>query len=219
MTLLVNRIANDSESGPPILQYGFKVESNNSNWIHLKAPDGLAASYTLTLPSNNGTLISTASTGSVSQTMLAAGVAGNGPIFEAHASADQAVSVNTWTLVVLNTVVADSSSRFNNTAATVNGIPAYSFMPNVAGWYLVSARIRAAGTLSLLELYKNGTVYTRITEYGAGGGTSHTGTCIVYLNGTTDYISLYAYTNTSPLQTAGNGALYGCRMSAVLIRR
>lgn len=219
MSLQVNRITNDSNSGPPILEYGFKLESNNTNWIHLKAPDGLATSYTLTLPSNNGTLVSTESAGSVSQSMLASGVAGTGPLFEAFATADQTVTASTWTLVVLNTVVVDSSSRFNNTGATVNGIPAYAYMPNVAGWYLVSARIRSAGSISVLELYKNGTVYTRITEYGAGGGVSHTGTCIIYLNGTTDYISLYAYTNTSPLQTAGNGALYGCRMSAVLIRR
>ena len=81
MTLLVNRIANDSESGPPILQYGFKVESNNSNWIHLKAPDGLAASYTLTLPSSGSTLVALDADGTIKQT--------NAPYFCAEHSATE----------------------------------------------------------------------------------------------------------------------------------
>lgn len=81
MTLAVNRITNDTESGPPILQYGFKVESNNSNWVHLKAPDGLAANYTLTLPSSGSTLVALDADGTIKHT--------NAPYFCAEHSATE----------------------------------------------------------------------------------------------------------------------------------
>lgn len=90
MTLAVNRITNDTESGPPILQYGFKVESNNSNWVHLKAPDGLAANYTLTLPSHGNEFL-VAPTGSVPVLLNADGTIKNtnAPYFCAEHSATE----------------------------------------------------------------------------------------------------------------------------------
>jgi len=42
-------------SGPVLSQNGFEVKSSNSNAVVLAAPAALAASYTITLPPNDGT--------------------------------------------------------------------------------------------------------------------------------------------------------------------
>jgi hypothetical protein len=71
----------------------------------------------------------------------------NTPAFEAYLGTDggQAVSDNTSTTVEIETEVYDEGGCYNNTGSTVtlNGIsvPAYTFLPNVAGKYFVYAGI------------------------------------------------------------------------------
>ena len=65
------------------------------------------------------------------------------PAFKVHASSNTSCANATNTVLALNTEVLDSDGCFNNTSGTVtlNGVsvPAYSFGPNVAGYYWVSA--------------------------------------------------------------------------------
>jgi hypothetical protein len=130
---------------------------------------------------------------SIPQAALAAGVAGNGPAFSAYPSAAQSVANNTFTIINGNVELFDTASCYNNTGSTVGGIPAYSFLPNVAGYYQVNAAwftgTSANGVTS--GIYKNGAIYQQTTVQFYAGGQVLGVNCLVYLNGSSDYIGFY----------------------------
>jgi hypothetical protein len=104
-------------------------------------------------------------------------------------------------LVAFDTISIDTTSRFNATAATVGGIPAYSFLPLVAGYYQISNVVTfenlSTGVCPLtLALLKNGVLYKRGVQNQGFTGNSIIQTAsmsaLVYLNGTTDYIQIFA---------------------------
>jgi hypothetical protein len=141
----------------------------------------------------------------ITQPELAAGVAGNGPAFRVYLGTVQTLSNATDTKVNLSTEIFDTASCFNNTGATVGGIPAYAFLPNVAGYYQFNANIYATATVALsynfIQIWKNGSQDSAVI-YGPYSGTSQIGSvsALIYLNGTTDYVELYS-------QISGTGTL------------
>ena len=146
------------------------------------------------------------------------------PAFRAYLSANQTVTNGVDTLVTLNIKAFDTASRFNNTGATVDGIPAYAFMPNVAGYYQFNVTAGASATSSLSYNYsqvrKNGVADT-VAIYGPYLGTANYGalSTLTYLNGTTDYIQLYVVIGgTGTLTVVGNSPSLGTYMSGVLVR-
>jgi hypothetical protein len=70
------------------------IAGDTSGTITLAAP-AVAGSTTLTLPATSGTMLTTASTGVVTQAMLSTNVAGNGPAFSATPSTTQSVTTAT----------------------------------------------------------------------------------------------------------------------------
>ena len=138
------------------------------------------------------------SDGKVPQAALAANVASNGPAFSAYQSSAQTLSSATATLIQLQTEEFDTAACFNNTGSTVGGIPAYSFLPTVAGYYQISGgvAVSAVATSAILYIYKNGAP-DKIVFYSTPSSVSAaSGSALVYLNGSTDYIRLYAYLTT-----------------------
>jgi len=133
------------------------------------------------------------------------GIFGNIPAFCALLSgSSQSVSTGTSVTLAANSIEYDTASRYNNTGSTVNGIPAYSYMPNVAGYYQFNAEINITGTgLSQVNITfnKNGSEHKRGL---ALAGTSLSQYCspasaVIYMNGTTDYVSVGVYAaGTSP---------------------
>lgn len=152
------------------------------------------------------------------------GVNLNGPCFRAYAGSSQSVTTSTFTKVNINTESFDIGGCFNNTgsSAVLNGltVPAYAFMPNVAGYYQVNGLVRIATTGSsqqIVSLYKNGTIYAR----GYDGGNTTTQMVLsemVYLNGTTDYIELYGYSNGTSLSFDAANSAATSMFSAALVR-
>jgi hypothetical protein len=171
-----------------------KVSGNASGTgtLTIAAPN-TNSDYTLTLPANTGTLISTASTAVVTQTMLSTNVAGNGPAFSAYASAAQSIPNNTYTILNVNTELFDTASCYNNTGSTVGSIPAYSFLPNVAGYYQVNAAWYSAVSSGSVAsaIYKNGASYQVTANTFYSGGQVLGVNCLIYLNGSSDYIGFY----------------------------
>lgn len=155
------------------------------------------------------------------QDSINGGVAGSGPAFQAYASGTQSVSNNTWTKVTLDTEVFDTNNNFASSR----------FTPTVAGYYQVNASLCLYGTSSFpIEqvgaVYVNGSTYHWICDISPNASlTSNnfslvSGSTIVYLNGSTDYIELYGYYYGS-----GASASFGysnssrtSRFSASLIR-
>jgi hypothetical protein len=121
--------------------------------------------------------------GSVTQNILANGVAGTGPAFSAYLSSALSISTGTWTKLPCNTEEWDTANCYDNTTN-------YRFTPNVAGYYQVNGQVGFANTIAGVQskLLKNGTD----TKHGANlSGAWSQLNCVIYLNGTTDYIEYY----------------------------
>lgn len=116
------------------------------------------------------------------------------PVFSAYLNANQTLTTNTYTTVVLNAELLDNANAFN----TTNG----RFQPAVAGWYQVSATLTITTTSgsasnAQLSLYKNGSSYKRLAyrddTSAAINSIGLTGSTLVYMNGTTDYLEMAAF--------------------------
>jgi len=176
-----------------------KLNSSGGGSVTLDVPS-TASNFTATIPANTGTVVTTGSTGVVTQTMLAGSVAGNGPAFSAYLGSNQTINNNVETKLNINTEVFDSNSCFNTSL--------YRFTPNVAGYYLALGRAQIpGGTYVIASVWKNGVIFIRGVQgetLNAPYGVTVSG--LVYLNGTTDYIELYGYQASGSSQTAQAGA-------------
>ena len=148
----------------------------------------------------------------ITQAELATGVAGNGPAFSAYKATTQVISATTNTKIAFDAEDFDTANCFDPTTN-------YRFTPNVAGYYQVDVAVQflAAGTnASLVILYKNGANI----KYGNYSGTAllnpiNVISTIVYMNGTTDYLEVYA--NNSISSTVNNSSL-SSYFQAALVR-
>jgi len=146
-----------------------------------------------------------------------------GPAFGANAATDQTISNTTQTVLVFANKDFDTASCFNNTGSTVGGIPAYAFLPNVAGYYQVNWQVivdnMATNTELLSRLLKNGSNYSWSSDVvpSINHYNSVNGSALIYLNGTSDYIQAAVYQNTGVnLSTKTAAGTY--RFSACFVR-
>jgi hypothetical protein len=171
------------------------INGDTSGSVIIQAP-AVAGSGTVNIP--------TAASG----TMM---VSGNMPAFSAYQSSSQSFSAGINTKVQFQTKEWDTASCFDNTTN-------YRYTPNVAGYYQVSGGIQNnAGASNWMEvvLYKNGAIYKNMYEsYPTSTGSGGYGSCMVYLNGTTDYIEVYCkFQNNASGTTNINGIYFqGCLM-------
>lgn len=178
------------------------ISGDTSGTVSLTVP-AVAGTNTATLPAATGTVM----------------VSGNMPAFSAYLSgASQTVSSTTWTKATLDAEVFDTNNNFASSR----------FTPTVAGYYYISGVIRCTSSVNfsryIVGIWKNGAEYYRgseanftsalTTQIQAGGS------CIVFLNGSTDYVELYGYiTGTGTLTFANDGAqAYTSSMTGSLVR-
>lgn len=133
-------------------------------------------------------------TGAVTQSKVATGVAGTGPAFMAWKSTTQGITADVYTKITFDTEDFDTNNNFASS----------TFTPTVAGYYQVNASVDiypSSGSLSQASaaIYKNGTNikynqhYLTTIEFNASASS------VIYMNGTTDYLEVYARaTGTSP---------------------
>jgi hypothetical protein len=124
------------------------------------------------------------------------------PAFSASVNATQSFSSATWTRITsLGTVTFNVGSCFSSNR----------FTPNMAGYYqfnmsMVPNYTGTGGSIPVgLGIYKNGSAaYYPALIFASSSGSSQTfGSCIIYCNGTTDYIDFYVLSaGTSPNLTA-----------------
>ena len=130
---------------------------------------------------------------SIVQADLAAGVAGNGPAFSAYLTGNQTISDNTLTKVIFNTEEFDTNNNFDSTTN-------YRFTPTVAGYYSVSCSVvyrQSPIVDSFVVLRKNGSTVKAGTGITISSGANLTNLNftvdgLIYMNGTTDYLEIYA---------------------------
>jgi hypothetical protein len=136
------------------------------------------ATGTLQLQSGGTTIATISSTGITTQV--------GAPAFSAYQSSAQTLSNATFTKMLFQTEEFDTNSNFASS----------TFTPTVAGYYQISTFIyfgNAVGN-NITSIYKNGGNYKRLNNSPstAAAGSSG-GSCLVYCNGTTDYIEVYGY--------------------------
>jgi len=178
---------------------GLTQQADNSGVLQLASGTG----NLVTVPSVTGTAM----------------VSGNMPTFSAYQSSAQTYSSGVTVLVQFQTENWDTASCFNNTNATVGSIPAYAFLPNVAGYYQVNAVVRSNNTNqeAQVSIQKNGSPWINGSNINISSGTQagSIASTIIYLNGTTDYIQAYMYVGSTGTGSSGNQST---QFSASLIR-
>lgn len=121
----------------------------------------------------------------------AAASSSSGPAFRAYFSgSSQSITANTATKITMNAETFDTAGNYDPTTN-------YRFTPTTAGYYRVSGTVQlntSADTLVTISLYKNGAGYSKLWRLKENNLDSVlSGSDIVYLNGSTDYIEIYVY--------------------------
>jgi hypothetical protein len=166
------------------------LNGSTSGSVTLSSP-AVSGTTTLTLPTTSGTVITTGST-----------FAGTGPAFSAYRSTSQSLANASFTKVQCDTEEFDTNSNYDNATN-------YRFTPTVAGYYQISGCVAGAGAYAqlLASIYKNGSEFKRGVQAGSAGAYLFQATVsvLIYLNGSTDYIELYAYQQSGGAGTINNG--------------
>jgi hypothetical protein len=130
--------------------------------------------------------------GAVTQAKLGTNVASNGPAFSAYKNAgNQTITASAFVKVTFDTELFDTNNNFASS----------TFTPTVAGYYQFSAGIKTepSTTVSrvILMFYKNNSLNTVVQDfsYTAADFTVNkiSGSQLISMNGTTDYLEVYAY--------------------------
>ena len=130
---------------------------------------------------------------------------GAGPAFSAYNSTTTSVNSATWTKVALQTEEYDTNNNFDNTTN-------YRFTPTVAGYYQVNGAVQFGATVSTavarVAIYKNGSIFKYGVQVHASTNKviSSVVSALVYFNGSTDYVEMYAYQDTGSSQNTQNDA-------------
>jgi len=156
------------------------LQSTGGGSVTINEPT-TASNFTQTLPAATGDVM----------------VSGNMPAFLVGNNATQSISNTTFTKVLFQAETFDTNNNFASS----------TFTPTVAGYYQINGianfQASTAVTRGIVSIYKNGSEYARGTDvpttiYGAVVST------VVYCNGSTDYIELYALiTAGAPVISSG----------------
>lgn len=174
---------------------GLALSCDNTGILELKTGTGAGTTAITADASQNVT---------VAGTLTAAKGVGGTPAFSVYQTTAQTLSSATLTKITFDTEEFDTNNNFASSR----------FTPTVAGYYLITAKVQgnASYTAGISAFYKNGSLY-RYGYYNANAtGVSHPATsCLIYCNGSTDYIEFYAsFTtgqDTAGVSNSGNAGL------------
>jgi len=133
------------------------------------------------------------------------------PGFKAYQTIAQTTSVFQELYKFDTLDVTFDNTFYNNTETNkvVNSrtIPPYAFMPNIAGYYMIGATSRALvndGENTII-IYKNGSAYANGSDtlISSGANYSSTVSTLVYLNGSTDFVQAYLFTEVGTTTLPG----------------
>jgi hypothetical protein len=133
---------------------------------------------------------------SVTQAELAVGVASNGPAFSAYLGSNQTLTSTVYQKMFINTEEFDTASCYDTTN--------YRFLPNVAGYYQFNGAVTVSATqVILMAFYKNNAQFKR-TAYSYNSPVFQvSGSALIYLNGSSDYVELIGRSETGGTATSG----------------
>jgi hypothetical protein len=165
------------------------LQSSGGGQITVQEP-ATASNFTQTLPAATGTVM----------------VSGNMPAFSvSRTGSNQTITANTFTKVQLNTEEFDTNNCFDSTTN-------YRFTPTVAGYYQINGAINSessSGTITrcIATVYKNGSEFKRGSDNNVSATFISVVNSLIYFNGTTDYVELYAFISATTAVIAGSATL------------
>ena len=190
--------------------------------ISIQAPSSSSNNRVISLPDiADGTLVTSQSTldatklsgnlpaiSGASLTNLPAGGASAGNMFRAKMNGGYNTSNNTLGEIVFQAEDFDLGGAYNHT----NG----RFTPNITGYYFIDASLQFSNATSNYHfssrIYKNGAEWAFNTMWndGSNGDNNCRIASIVYVNGSSDYISIMAWQNSGGNITVnpGNGSYF-----------
>ena len=131
------------------------------------------------------------------------------PAFQAKLNANQNISDSVTTKVQFNTEIFDTDNAYDNSTN-------YRFTPQVAGKYFVFSFIEGDGTGTnktervQLLIYKNGVIHSLIQNFPNTSAESNnvglTINSVCDMNGSTDYIEIFAYVDALSVQATVIGS-------------
>lgn len=165
---------------------GLTQQADNSGVLQLASGTG----NLVTIPSVTGTAM----------------VSGNMPAFSAYTNTTQAISAAATTKINFTAELFDTNNNYASSR----------FTPTVAGYYqLTTGIVVNASNFNDLYIYKNGSLYQRLYGNYPSANYYAYGTCLIYLNGTTDYAEVYVYSSGSVTVASDQAA---CYFSGVMVR-
>jgi hypothetical protein len=138
---------------------------------------------------------------------------GTGPAFSAYATSTQTISGGTFTKVTLGLEDFDTNNNFASS----------TFTPTVAGYYQINCTVFVEATTItriIANLYKNGASLERLVDIGVTGSNTAgvTGSMVVYMNGSTDYLELYIYATGTGTFNLNGATDRNCRLNGSMVR-
>jgi len=150
-----------------------------------------AVTVTATFPNATGTIM----------------VSGGMPAFSYQQASGQSITGGTTTKITFDTKVFDTN----------NLVSSSRFTPNIAGYYQISWAVASNLVQNRIfaSLWKNGSEYARGQDTTAAATVVYSsgGSSVVYCNGSTDYLEIYVYfqstsnTQGSVVSTFFNGSM------------
>ena len=166
------------------------LQSSGGGSVTIAEPT-TASNFTQTLPAADGVTM----------------VSGNMPAFSAYSTISQTLTSGISTKITCNVEEFDTNSFYDNTTN-------YRFTPTVAGYYQVSAGLRALSSgLNRPQIFKNGSAWKWGSESSSASSSM---SCLVYLNGSTDYIEFYG--TFAPGATTDVASSFYTYFQAVMVR-
>lgn len=133
-------------------------------------------------------------------------LSGNAPAFSAYAGSAQSLSAGVDTKLQLNTEEFDVNNNFDSATN-------YRFTPTIAGYYQLTGACTNVGvtaTYFFVSVFKNGSLFKNGVNYPTSSSAYAVSqiSCLVYFNGSTDYVELYATSSATVNTVAGASRTY-----------
>ena len=186
------------------------LSGSTSGSVTLSSP-AVSGTTTLTLPATTGNVVTDTATQTLTnKTITSPTITGASitvastaaPAFSAYQSTLQSIPAGPppYVKILFQTEEFDTNSNYDTTTSR--------FTPTVAGYYQVSGgfQILSASTSGVIVVYKNGAAY-KFGTYPSVAGVNPllAVSCLVYCNGSTDYVEIWGgstiLNNTNPLAT------------------
>ena len=122
------------------------------------------------------------------------------PAFSAYNAGQQPISASTDTKVAFNYEEFDTNSNYDHTTN-------FRFTPTVAGYYQFNTNVYhggAAYSYITLVFYKNGSALLEVDRISYTGQAETKGSGLIYLNGSTDYVEVYARSQGAAITLGAN---------------